>query len=495
MSKYGFDYFLQRTELISEMARSVSTFSGVSPALNNVYDKLMKYLAQKGVNQNGTRQLIACKWIISEINDATEQYTDEDGEPMDSSAIIRQLTGSGSPVAARDAAVKVASQNKELANDPKFTESLLDFGRFDTFQSYALAGNRRQGKENELQDVTGKGISDYEKSTSNVRDLVLTMNKLMGIRKRRKQEASGQEVVQTQSADYNPNIDFAHGILDAIETLQDTRNEYLKEIQSGEMYLDELPSKIQPLISSKASQADLDYLKSMYTKMISDKTGTTPDEFNAFIQKLQGMKGMTPERSAVFSLLQQEISELNSHELLDVPSSESGYDGYDPEVVNKVLDTPEKKEAFNDWYSTHTQWRKAKNQKLEELYTRKMIELSIQSNPKLAGTRDNKEIFINPVIQQLMGTLQQWERRLEGEQNETNRAGIEKKIQAIQKHIAQIRQGQPSDPQEEQEENVMSYMTEQILRDVRTNQKGAMVDRGFKKPINYDHWMEINKNK
>ena len=41
----------------------------------------------------------------------------------------------------------------------------------------------------------------------------------------------------------------------------------------------------------------------------------------------------------------------------------------------------------------------------------------------------------------------------------------------------------------------MSYMTEQILKDVRTNQNGVLDERGFKKPINYDHWLEINKNR
>ena len=46
---------------------------------------------------------------------------------------------------------------------------------------------------------------------------------------------------------------------------------------------------------------------------------------------------------------------------------------------------------------------------------------------------------------------------------------------------------------EQAEENVMNYMTEQFKKDKLTNHNGIFVERGFKKPINYWHWSQINQ--
>jgi hypothetical protein len=46
--------------------------------------------------------------------------------------------------------------------------------------------------------------------------------------------------------------------------------------------------------------------------------------------------------------------------------------------------------------------------------------------------------------------------------------------------------------EEEEEEDVMSYMTEQIQSDKLSNKIGEFKDRGFKKPVNYNHWLQIN---
>jgi hypothetical protein len=45
---------------------------------------------------------------------------------------------------------------------------------------------------------------------------------------------------------------------------------------------------------------------------------------------------------------------------------------------------------------------------------------------------------------------------------------------------------------EEDEEGVMGYMTEQIRSDKLFNKIGEFKDRGFKKPVNYNHWLQIN---
>ena len=46
--------------------------------------------------------------------------------------------------------------------------------------------------------------------------------------------------------------------------------------------------------------------------------------------------------------------------------------------------------------------------------------------------------------------------------------------------------------EQDEEEYIMSYMTEQVKKDKLTNTNGDFVERGFKKPKNYWHWTQLN---
>jgi hypothetical protein len=43
------------------------------------------------------------------------------------------------------------------------------------------------------------------------------------------------------------------------------------------------------------------------------------------------------------------------------------------------------------------------------------------------------------------------------------------------------------------ESSIMSYFSEQVEKDRHTHQHGVFVERGYRKPINYAHWLEINR--
>ena len=498
MRSFGFDYFVKRGELLTEMAPPTKVFLGVGPEFNNLFSKLIKDQHAQGVTDAGTRQVIVYRFILDTLNEFGNLMTNEDGELMTSLEIAKSLEGKTNHGGVKAAAIRLVNQHAELARNPKVMEFLANPENIQRFKDYTGLGpngkstsNRRVGKENELVDVTGKGISDYEQSTSKVRDLIMMMNKVMGNRKKRKLEQSGQLVPETPTGDYNPNVDYAYAIVDAIETILDSKNEYSQEVKSGEIELDELPREVQVLVNSKTAESDLNYLKGMYEKTITDKTGSTPEEFQTFLGKLKGIKGMTPERASVFDLLLQEIEDLESHELLNIETSESQYPGYDPDVVAKYLDSPDKQEAFDDWYRSHTQWRKAKNEKLEQLLINKMIDLQIKLNPKLQGA-NNDEIFINPEIQQYMGSIQGYQKKLDSETDPKKEEFYQAKIEDLQKKIADVRQrkNQPQVP-EEQEEDIMDTFVESLQSNYY-KPKGQFVERGFKKYPNYAQWLMNN---
>jgi hypothetical protein len=62
------------------------------------------------------------------------------------------------------------------------------------------------------------------------------------------------------------------------------------------------------------------------------------------------------------------------------------------------------------------------------------------------------------------------------------------KIDAISKYLIKLKKDNPED-----EEGVMGYMTEQVNKDRHLNNIGEYRDRGFKKPINYAHWLFLNE--
>lgn len=497
MRSFDFNYFVKRGEILSEMARPASLFNFVSPEFNQIYANLLKNQQSQGVSEVATRQIIVWRFLIDAINDFGEIYHNEDGELATSSEICKELTGASNHGALSQAVVTVLKDNINITRSSKFTQYISDPENIERFKNYAGFGvsksssSRRKGRENELTDVTGHGISEFEQTTSNARDLVLTMNKIMGNRKKKRLIDSGVESSGRVSDDYNPNIDYAHSIVDAIETIFDSKNEYTQEIQSGQIELDELPRDVQLLVNSKSADGDLNYIKGMYETMISDNTGTTPEEFDIFLSKLKGMKGMTPERSKIFDLLSTEIANLDNHELIDIPESEQKYRGYDTDVIEKILDTPEKREAFDNWFRKNTSWRKAKNDKLEQQLINKIITLQIQLNPKLQGM-DNDELFVNPAIQQYMASIQGYQKMLDTVTDPEKEQKIIKKIEEIQAKISQIRgNGKNPLPEEQEEDFVMESFVES-LNSTFYKPNGRFVDRGFRKHSNYGQWLMNN---
>lgn len=495
MRSFDFNYFVKRGEVLSEMARPASMFTSISPEFNQIYANLLKSQQTRGISDIATRQIIIWRFFIDSINDFAEIYHNSEGELLTSLEITKQLTNKTDHDSILMALIKILKDNIQITKNPKFTQYISDPENLERFKNYAgfsvskSNSSRRMGKDNELTDVTGQGIYEFEKTSSNARGLVLTMNKVMGNRKRKKLVDSGVESSGGVPDDYNPNIDYAHSIVDAIETIIDSKNEYIQEVQSGEIEIEELPRDVQVLVNSKSADADLNYIKRMYETMISDNTGTTPEEFDAFLSKLKGMRGMTPERSKIFDLLSAEISNLDDHELINIPDSEKKYKGYDTDVINKVLDTPEKKEAFDDWFRKNTSWRKAKNDKLEQQLINKMITLQIKLNPKLRGM-DNDEMFVNPAIQQYMASIQGYQKMLDAATDPEKEQKIIKKIEEIQAKILQIRGNTKNPPlTEEQEENFVMESFVESLNSTFYKPNGKFVDRGFKKHSNYGQWL------
>jgi hypothetical protein len=342
--------------------------------------------------------------------------------------------------------------------------------------------------------LTGQGIVGNEGLRSELRDIVLQMNKEMSVRKARMTK-TGKSEVPVVATD-TPNQSYAKTILAALEELKYAKVDVMQKLQSNQ--IDEYDLDEEGVALAKVPTAILDALQTQYTEIYKGG-GITEDEFKEKVTKLINKPGMTQSIIDFLVILMEtvreyfEASDSNAGGSED-PVGKEQFGGYDMDILQKYGSDPDVMKKLRSYIQNAEALRKNNLTRWEDLQLKKAVNQGIQNNPRLAGVENDTEVFMNPAIQQMMNSIQEWEKRLDSEQNEQKRAAIQQKIEGIQKQIAFIRKGSVAeDAPEEEQEGVMGYMTEQVTKDgYGCKQTGKFVDRGFKKPINYAHWLHIN---
>jgi hypothetical protein len=150
------------------------------------------------------------------------------------------------------------------------------------------------------------------------------------------------------------------------------------------------------------------------------------------------------------------------------------YDGYEDKVLDKVLDTPEKKEIFKTWYRLS----RKEIARRTEIFVKKsgsMMKAQFDKNKKAEKDNQKTDDSSNE-IKELVKQLKELKNSDEPDYDEIDR---------LEQEIATLKSGI-------NESCIMNYFSEQIQKDKLTNNKGEFKDRGFKKPKNYAHWLWVN---
>lgn len=509
MSEYGFNYFLERSQVLTEMARPVSVFTTIDPGLAPIQDTYIKLMNQVGPivgKDTGKRQFFIYAYLLSNLMEVIDPDLD-----MDVGAFASEITGRTQ----RDfntmkaGFLKAAQLHKDIVNSPDFAQQALDQNNIEQYyrNREIVGGSRRTGYKNEVQNTLGTTAEDFQSISNEAQPIVAALNKVMhgrnvsrGQKGDESKYAKPQQAANSEAA--NPNVDFAYSIIDAIETMLENKALLQKDIKAGMLDVEDLDRASKILAGSKTADGDLGVLKQMYEKMISEGTGTTPEEFTAYLEKLSGLKGITPERAMIFSLLENEVEELTSFSdsIKDAQLSHGGsgkdYTGYDADVIAKILDTPQKAELFDKWYHLNTQWRQAKNEKLEQLWMRQLIQQNFFDRK---GIEDDGSNYLSADIQALLNQQAKLTQAMGQESRPEKIEAYRKQIMNIADQIKFKRgektteQPEAQQPEEQEESGVMGYMAEQVGRDAYGCKKnGKFVDRGFRKPVNYAHWLQIN---
>jgi hypothetical protein len=228
---------------------------------------------------------------------------------------------------------------------------------------------------------------------SQARPLLKQIRQMSSTAKKGKLEVSN-------TSDGSPENDFADALLDEIDNI--------KTLKINPEYAETKNEKIL----AKHPQVTEELLDDL-TDFISNAGGMTKELFGDKISTYNS-KDITALGNYLIGMAKSEVSS-------NTPNESDKYDGYDEDVLFRVLDTPEKKKIFKDWYNI----------------SRREIE-------RIRGKQYSKN---------------------NSESYETN-----------------------DENGNFQESRVLDYMSEQIKKDSHINQIGEYKDRGFKKQDKYSYW-------
>jgi len=330
-------------------------------------------------------------------------------------------------------------QIKELLRkNEKKVEKKSSMGRRIPKTSHAaLIANER------LKEQTGLSREDRDNIYSQAAPLLAQIRKL---------NASLKKGEVSLSAKYSPEKEFAENILEELKRIKMLRSGKTKPHDKVEQILatnkqlsDDIMNELVAFVSNKEGTTK---------EAFSDKTASYGNDIKAF-------------GDYIIKKAKDDVSE-------NMENESNLYDGYEDKVLDKVLDTPEKKEIFKTWYRLS----RKEIARRTEIFSKKsgsMMKAQFDKNKKAEKDNQKTDDSSNE-IKELVKQLKELKNSDEPDYDEIDR---------LEQEIATLKSGI-------NESCVMNYFSEQIQKDKLTNNKGEFKDRGFKKPKNYAHWLWVN---
>jgi len=543
MAKYGFDYFVKRGEILSEMANidkrlvnavPESNVGSLAYDLRNQVGKIMKVggvtnsdgFEVAGFPQN-VRQNRVLRYFLymasrmDETADVDPMEDDADGyyEAKSSEEIghkAKELVGipEGTPFKKfvgengeiypnmgrlySGATVKAIQNDPEYISSPEFKEKLLDptniadymsKGRVAAHSIYSVAKAKQQ------EELFNAPIEDVHSSQMGIKEIVGKIHRAIGYEKMKK-SPNTQEPTPSKKVDNN----FTGNVDNILESINQwiTVKSAIDKIVNAKMDLggDENENTMQKLSyfndNVLGGKLPVTYIASL-ALLPRDKIGNTLLE--DLYEQFEDLK----ETGISVEDFQQEIEDMKSYlpepthptlelilnDIIQAPASTESneFPGYDEKILNEFLKTPEDVEGFRKWYK----WYKIQLVK----------ELEISKERKAAKKSEFKSEpgEIDLLRRNYIDFLERWKKI-----NKDNAKKYADSLRVDDPEGDKLMKHYNISPEDigddhmaskvrstHGESYVMNYMTEQVQKDNLNKPKGEFKDRGFKKPTNYSH--------
>lgn len=457
MRNYGFDYLVGQAKILNEMAQQsiyqkmAGVEGGDSPYLkfNQIWSAVIKEIAKR--SGQAAAQRLAIDYVIinvakmvsgekiqgSFVGTRTTNFAKEHREEYENWWYSHKGKRSAKygPMAQSNHKkefylIQLVKQNPEAATSEKLQKTLLNDKNIETFLNKpggydaslnsSTAGFAKKSKE----EMFGKELPEILKGMGAVMPLLKQINKLMAKLRKGKWEEGNQEFEATQS----PSMILADKMLDLASIMGAKAVDTVDKNVSPLSAKTEMETNPKLYFMKNLTKNQISQIAAGIEQLIDNKIGVDRDTWRKKADQIG--KKVSPIYGQFMTFL-LDNAELEEDKQID--ESEI-YQGYDSRVLEKVLNSDEKWEIFDQWYAMEKTRREKQN------------------------------------VRQNIADV--------GDVGEFNKA-LDKRL---------------GKGKEESEEGVMGYFTEQVFRDSFTDERGVFVERGFKKPKNYAHWLAINES-
>jgi hypothetical protein len=456
----NFDYFVERQEVLTEMAKPISIFQ--TPQADIGWGPLRKILrAKTGITNSAGIDVLGFHYVMSLLYD---QLPEEMQKEFDASKKGRTPFG----VYIRDLMKKLARGGFDfgpLVQEMSNEEKIDDFLRLKKIISNS---NRATGRDREYKEITGVDHNDYLDTKKSIGDLIIKMNKIMGARKgsRSRLGDASRYNAKPETEAVDPNVQTAidiSNVLGQISTLRSKMRDSgeLDDNSEQSLFATKDPSNNlkQTLkgISDKAFEASVGLLINLIEQKIDAGSGQTMEGFVKLVNNIKQHPSTPPALGKLFDYILSQLQSSNVEDMYQSVEDANKFEGYDEDVVKQVLQTPEQQQMFSDWLLSHRRWREELDRKLNEKHEDDFANKMAQ----LKGT------YVSP---------------------EEEKAKLNAYLK--NKNVPNTREFKvPEKDTPVQQESVLSYMEEQVAKDSKFGKPlGEFVDRGFKKADKYSYW-------
>ena len=464
MRNYDFKYLVEKASVIKEMAQP-TVYSKMSQSggehfqkFNNIWSAVIKKMAVKSglaaakrlaidyVIINGAKAIAGENIQGSFVGTRTTEYAKSNADKYlewykaykSQKADPKFGPWAQSGYKKEFYLTELIKKNPEIATSEKLQKTLLNDKNIETFLTKpggydaslnsGTAGFAKQKKE----EMFGRELPEILRGQGAVMPLLKMINKMMAKLRRGKWEDGNEEFEATQS----PSMILADKMLD-ISTIMGA-----KAVNSVEKNNSPLATKAEKESNPKLyftknlTKNQIAQISAGIEQLIDSKVGVDKETWR---KKAQQIAAKVSPIYGEFMLFLLDSAEVEEGQQID---ENEIYTGYDSRVLDKVLDSDEKWQIFDQWYAMEKTRREKQNSKQ-----------NIQD----------------------VGDVGEFNKALD------TRLGTSDKPKQKPKNT------------EDEESNVMGYMTEQVFKDSFKSEHGTFKDRGFKKPVNYAHWLAINE--
>tara|TARA_R110002110_G_scaffold283736_1_gene497966 strand:+ start:1 stop:1521 length:1521 start_codon:yes stop_codon:yes gene_type:complete len=503
MAKYGFDYFVKRGEVLSEMARQWNPLLDLGEhgqIASDLFNKAGRIMQAGGVLSDGTkvpglpptakltnRKLRYFIHMMADLDSDIDPNVDDISDKESSASIANTATEIlGIPptgwkndeirnpdVLYRKAIIKgVDEKYKDRIQSPKFIEELLKSDNVLNFVVHNRTTNAySQAKARQKVELHGgkRSIEELDDIATSNSEIIKKINNEQKFENARKLKKYG--IVVTDSMISNDRTAYKSIILFVLNEVKSyaqftktTVNNTLKKFNQSEgdeeVFNDIIEDvsggmKTDPVVTRLlyfANIATIDILIKKYTN--TGDAGTTPEEF---AKDMDMIKSAYPDNENLIDLL--EFIEFRCDPMFKEiePQEEQEFPTYNKQITDKYLTTPELKDHFRKWFNYEVV------EKINILKNKEAKENILD----IGSTADIDRGF-DEFVSAKPDRKKEMDKKAFGSVNDAQQALGKAKFK---------------------ESYIMEYMTEQLQKDSLNNPKGEFKDRGFKKPTNYGQWM------